>query len=973
MVRVKRGLILIFIFTSLLIKLSAQDCSIFSKANKITPDRLCSPVKVSWEVWVKGVNNNGAPVEIQFDWDDGSVQTFTAINTNPDPLEREWSFIASHTYTSHFEKCNYHPLATLIVNGQVCSSSTQEQIVTIWDNDNTNGGKLLIDPPVYPICFGNGDNVRFQDNTLFNCVPPQEKDVPNVNTRWIQWIYGTDITMTGVPVTINGAPQVFPYSGNIITLPGPVTGSGIFSEVMNVANDKLVGQYFQVTLRYWNYCNPYDDPLIPGPPADPVNGDHPPMTTTAIILIVPYPDAEIVPIPPVCADGDKIFLSAADAGGKWSGNGIVDADAGAFVPEIAGVGDHIIRYEIMDANKCSDWDTVVIKVMPLPNADITPIPPQCDYNPDIKLLSAAGSGTWSGPGIIDPAAGTFSPAFADSGIHLINFTSNPDVNGCIGKAQVNIEVRSAPHAEFISPDSAWCEPAERDNYARIKIEGSFDNNYRLKWEANGIPETFNNISNDTFAIKILSNPGMNTYHLTSIMENFGSFSCERAIDDLLRMKVNPKPDMNLTINPDGFCSPIGVGMTGPKGDKYKYSWEYGDGATHVGDTSFTFHTFYNPGVMDTSYITKLKVTTNDGCMDTISRIVYVYPNPKADFFVSPRMQEFPDSKVILNNYSGDGIWNYFWDFGDGETASAQEPGEYIYNLPGDYNIMLKVYSVYCADSLSKAIQILSPVPNSGFMPDSAGCGPLTIPFRNKSTYAQSYLWDFDDGTFSTEENPVHTFYKARDYKVTLTATGKRGKSISSNYIIVYPDPVASFNAYPETGTRIDQVFKFLNNSEGAVKYKWEFGDGNTSDDAYPSHVYGKEGEFDIFLQVWSEHDCPDTTLRMKYIKLTEGEGKIRFPNAFRWNGSGPTGGYWAKGTIDNTVFHPVFENVMEYKLLIYSRWGEQLYDSEDLYKGWDGYIKGGKKAPQGVYVYKAWIKYYDGETEIKAGDVTFLH
>jgi hypothetical protein len=123
--------------------------------------------------------------------------------------------------------------------------------------------------------------------------------------------------MTGIPVTINGTPATFPFSGPIITLPGPVTGSGVFSDMINVANDKLIGQYFQVTLRNWNYCNPYDDPNIPGPPADPVNGDHPPVVTTAIILIVPYPDATITPIDTLCIDGAPVTLKAHDSGGTW--------------------------------------------------------------------------------------------------------------------------------------------------------------------------------------------------------------------------------------------------------------------------------------------------------------------------------------------------------------------------------------------------------------------------------------------------------------------------------------------------------------------------------------------------------------------------------------------------------------------------------------------------------------------------------
>jgi hypothetical protein len=131
-----------------------------------------------------------------------------------------------NTYTSAGSICNYHPQATLVVNGVLCTSSSQEQIVTVWDDDDHNGGHMHINPVVYPICFGNSANVRFQDLTQFNCVPPQERDNPNVNTRWIQWIYGTDITMTGIPVTVDGHSRTFPYIDNVITLTGPVTGSG---------------------------------------------------------------------------------------------------------------------------------------------------------------------------------------------------------------------------------------------------------------------------------------------------------------------------------------------------------------------------------------------------------------------------------------------------------------------------------------------------------------------------------------------------------------------------------------------------------------------------------------------------------------------------------------------------------------------------------------------------------------------------
>ena len=58
---------------------------------------------------------------------------------------------------------------------------------------------------------------------------------------------------------------------------------------------------------------------------------------------------------------------------------------------------------------------------------------------------------------------------------------------------------------------------------------------------------------------------------------------------------------------------------------------------------------------------------------------------------------------------------------------------------------------------------------------------------------------------------------------------------------------------------------------------------------------------------------------------------------------------------------------------IYTRWGELIWDTEELYKGWDGYLKTGELASPGVYVYKAWVTYISGDTEDFIGDVTFLH
>jgi len=65
--------------------------------------------------------------------------------------------------------------------------------------------------------------------------------------------------------------------------------------------------------------------------------------------------------------------------------------------------------------------------------------------------------------------------------------------------------------------------------------------------------------------------------------------------------------------------------------------------------------------------------------------------------------------------------------------------------------------------------------------------------------------------------------------------------------------------------------------------------------------------------------------------------------------------------------------VIEYYLQIFNRWGMLIYESRDLYKGWDGYFGSGNLAVQGVYVWKASGRYADGTYFNKIGDVTFLH
>jgi gliding motility-associated-like protein len=119
----------------------------------------------------------------------------------------------------------------------------------------------------------------------------------------------------------------------------------------------------------------------------------------------------------------------------------------------------------------------------------------------------------------------------------------------------------------------------------------------------------------------------------------------------------------------------------------------------------------------------------------------------------------------------------------------------------------------------------------------------------------------------------------------------------------------------------------------------------------------------------NQWNCPDT---FTVVGATTGEvsGEIEFPNAFT-PGSGPTDGQYDPMGYDNDHFFPKHEGVERYRLEIFNRWGELVFVSEDVRRGWDGWYKGAP-AKQDVYVWKCNATFSDGREAVLKGDVTLL-
>ena len=113
-------------------------------------------------------------------------------------------------------------------------------------------------------------------------------------------------------------------------------------------------------------------------------------------------------------------------------------------------------------------------------------------------------------------------------------------------------------------------------------------------------------------------------------------------------------------------------------------------------------------------------------------------------------------------------------------------------------------------------------------------------------------------------------------------------------------------------------------------------------------------------------------MEKKGFVYVSGAGSLEFPNAFAPSQSGSSGGYYEQEGERNQIFHPYnARGIKEYKLMIFSRSGEQLFESTDLRQGWDGYFNG-SLCPDGVYTWRAVGVFHDGTLFDQKGNVTLL-
>ncbi|NNM15354.1 MAG: PKD domain-containing protein, partial [Bacteroidia bacterium] len=311
-----------------------------------------------------------------------------------------------------------------------------------------------------------------------------------------------------------------------------------------------------------------------------------------------------------------------------------------------------------------------------------------------------------------------------------------------------------------------------------------------------------------------------------------------------------------------------------------YLWDFGDGdSSTLADPAHAYQTIGN-------YIVSLTVTDIGGCThtytspDTINTV-----NVFADFSVAgPTSGCNVLAATFVNNSIGGTSW--FWDFGDGNTSTAQTPS-HTYVLPGVYDVSLTVTDSGCVHTNTKTnyISVTNFLANFIYTQGN-NCFPITATYTDQSLNAVSWLWEFGDSTTSNLQHPVHVFTEPPTGPIKLTITDINGCQITRSKTNISFERV-DFSVSDSLGC-VPFTTTFTDLSTSAIAWRWDFGDGNTSNLQNPTHTYVNNGSYDVQLIVDFASGCTDTLLFPNRFTFS-------FPNA---DFSSPTTAACSPASID---------------------------------------------------------------------------
>lgn len=309
-----------------------------------------------------------------------------------------------------------------------------------------------------------------------------------------------------------------------------------------------------------------------------------------------------------------------------------------------------------------------------------------------------------------------------------------------------------------------------------------------------------------------------------------------------------------------------------------------------------------------------------------------------------------------------------WYFENNDSLKGQNTS-YEYLTPGDKLIQYVVTDDVGCTSLAEVEVPYFPIPNEIIVDiqQSGECVPINVFFNNQSYPLDSnYLieWNFGDGGTSEMISPVHTYESPGTYNIDLSIISPIGCMYEGELdetIQTIPSPEAAFTYQPTELNQFNRVVNFIDQSMDAVEWIWSFGAEGISNQQNPIYEFPDTGFYNVEQIVVHENGCRDTATASLDVKP-----KVTYflPNAFTPNNDGRNDEFLGRGDLIG---------VQSFEMLIYNRWGELVFQTNDPNRGWNGRKNNsGPLLPQAVYVVKVTYIGPRGERFQQSGFATLV-
>jgi PKD repeat protein len=291
--------------------------------------------------------------------------------------------------------------------------------------------------------------------------------------------------------------------------------------------------------------------------------------------------------------------------------------------------------------------------------------------------------------------------------------------------------------------------------------------------------------------------------------------------------------------------------------RYNYKWYMGDGTVITDSTdryrpsSDTTYRYKNYGKYQVCHVVESR-----NCYDSTCKMVNITCDTTINFGVY---------QVFINNlkygfYTRQSADSFVWKSGDGTKQTGTADFTHTYSKPGSYKVTLKAFKGPNNNCVATEQRTINACDADATFYASQG-NDYRVSFYPDDTAANSYSWDFGDGSTSTKAKPTHAYSNTGTYQVTLIAKGSSCVDTQTRLVDVRCKAYAGY--IKSSGKSYQRTFS--SRSSNGNSYSWNFGDGTTSKKANPTHTYGKPGTYQVTLIV-KDSMCADTQTKQVTIR-----------------------------------------------------------------------------------------------------------